>query len=100
MPQIKIHPPKQLPEHSLSQQEFEDWQNELEIYLGQDENMARFMSDGRYDTWQSQEENPDRIQQLHHRDPDRLAPDADNREDRVADLLTKHRNSYGHSWGK
>ena len=57
MPQIKIHPPKQLPEQVISQQEFEDWQNELEIYLGQDENMARFMTDGIYATWQSQEQN-------------------------------------------
>lgn len=46
MPGIKIHPPKQLPEHSLSQQEFEDWTNELEIYLGQDAAMARFMAGG------------------------------------------------------
>ena len=94
MPQIKIHPPKQLPEHSLSQQEFENWQNELEIYLGQDENMARFMSDGRYNAWQSQEENPDRIQQLNQIDPDRPAQDAANREDRVVDLLTKAEESY------
>ena len=50
MPHIKIHPPKQLPEHSISQQEFEDWQNELEIYLGQDKTMARFMSDRIYNT--------------------------------------------------
>ena len=69
MPQIKIHMPKQLPEQAISQQEFEDWQNELEIYLGQDENMARFMSDGRYSTWQSQEENSQRLQAVHDRDP-------------------------------
>ena len=48
MPHIKIHPPKQLPEHSISQQEFEDWQNKLEIYLGQDKSMARFMTEGIY----------------------------------------------------
>ena len=78
MPQIKIHPPKQLPEHAISQQELEDWQNKLEIYLGQDENMARFMAEGRYHQWQSQEENPHRIQIVHVQDPDRPADDAQN----------------------
>ena len=91
MPHIKIHPPKQLPEHSLSQQEFEDWQNELEIYLSQDDNMARFMADGQYNTWESQEENPNRIPELHQRDPDRPAADVENREDVMADLLNKRR---------
>ena len=86
MPHIKIHPPKQLPEHSISQQEFEDWQNELEIYLGQDETLARFMSDGIYNTWLAQEENPHRIETLNDRDPDRPAEDAANREDVVAEL--------------
>ena len=91
MRQIKIHLPKQLPEQSISQQEFEDWQNELEIYLGQDENMARFMMDGRYSTWQSQEENPLRIEAVYERDPDRTAADVQNRADVIADLLTKRR---------
>ena len=91
MPQIKIHPPKQLPEHAISQQEFEDWQNELEICVGQDENIARFMSDGRYHEWQSQEENPQRIQNVHDRDPDCPAADAQNRADVMAELLAKRR---------
>ena len=91
MPQIKIHPPKQLPEHAISQQEFEDWQNELEIYLGQDENMARFMAEERYQNWQSQEENPHRIQIVHVRDLDRPADDAQNRDDVMAELLSKRR---------
>ena len=64
MPHIKIHLPKQLPEHSISQQEFEDCQNELEIYLGQDESMARFMSDRFYNNWLLQEENNHRIEEL------------------------------------
>ena len=91
MPQIKIHPPKQLLEHSLSQQELKDWQNELEIYLSQDDNMARFMADGRYSTWQSQEKNPNRITELHNRDPERPAEDVQNREDILANLLNKRR---------
>ena len=49
------------------------------------------MQDGRYNTWQSQEANPHRIQELDARDPDRPAPDAANRKDRLADLLAKWR---------
>ena len=61
MPAIKIHPPKPLPEQAISEQEFQDWQNELEIWLGEDDNMARFMTGGRYHRWQSQEQFPHRI---------------------------------------
>ena len=62
MPAIKIHPPQQLPEQAVSQQQFEDWTNELEIYLGQDEAMARFMTGGIYANWTSQEEDNHRIE--------------------------------------
>ena len=83
MPAIKIHPPKPLPEQAISDQEFQDWQNELEIWLGEDDNMARFMEGGRYANWQSQEHNPDRIQVLHANDPDRPNEDAANKDDRL-----------------
>ena len=53
--------------------------------------MARFMADGRYNMWESQEENPNRIPELHQRDPDRPAADFENREDVMADLLNKRR---------
>ena len=49
------------------------------------------MSDGRYNTWQPQEENSHWIQQVHQRDPDRPAAEAQNREDLMADLLAKCR---------
>ena len=91
MPAIKIHPPKPLPEQAISKQEFQDWQNELEIWLGEDDNMGRFMTGGRYETWQSQEAFPNRIDQLHPRDPERPQNDAANREDVLADLLAKRR---------
>ena len=91
MPAIKIHPPKPLPEQAISEQEFQDWQNELEIWLGEDDNIARFMTGGRYQRWQSQEQNPHRIDDLHARDPDRPQQDAANREDVTADLLVKQR---------
>ena len=93
MPTIKIHPPKQLPEHSLSQQEFEDWTNELEIYLGQDEAMARFMTGGIYETWTSQEANPNRIPAVLDLDPNLPADDAANRPAVMAELLAKRRRA-------
>ena len=49
------------------------------------------MEGGRYDNWQSQEHNPDRIQVLHANDPDRPNKDTANRDDRLDDLLTKRR---------
>ena len=91
MPGIKIHPPKQLPEHSLSQQEFEDWTNELEIYLGQDENMARYMTDGLYQRWSSQEQDPNRLPAVLDGDPDTPAVAAENRDARMTELLAKRR---------
>ena len=91
MPAIKIHPPKPLPEQAISEQEFQDWQNELEIWLGEDDNMARFMTGGRYGTWRSQEAYPNRVEDLHPRDPERPQNDAANREDLLADLLAKRR---------
>ena len=91
MPQIKIHPPKQLPEHSLSQQEFKDWTNELEIYLGQDESMARFMTGGVYADWSSQEADPHRIDAVRDGDPHLPEENAANRPAVLAELLSKRR---------
>ena len=91
MPGIKIHPPKQLPEHSLSQQEFEDWINELEIYLGQDTAMARFMTGGLYQNWTSQEANPNRIPDVLDGDPETPADGANNRDALKTELLAKRR---------
>ena len=61
MPAIKIHPPKQLPDKGLSEQKFETWTTELEVWLGEDDDMARFMEDGQYRTWQAEESSPGRI---------------------------------------
>ena len=91
MPGIKIHPPKQLPEHSLSQQEFEDWTNELEIYLGQDEAMARFMARSVYAGWTSQEANPLRIEAVRDGDPQMPGENAANRAAIMTELLAKRR---------
>ena len=89
MPSIKIFPPKPLTDHQLSEQHFQEWKNELEIWLGEDDAMARYMEDGIYSTWQSEEHNPQRINQLHNQDPDTPAPAALNREALLTALLTR-----------
>ena len=53
--------------------------------------MARFMTDRRYHTWQLQEQNPLRIQDLDPNNPDRLQPAANNGANLLADLLNKQR---------
>ena len=49
------------------------------------------MSDGIYNTWTSQEQNPHRIQNVHANDPYRPQPAAHNRDDLMAELLNKRR---------
>ena len=53
--------------------------------------MARFMSDGIYNTWVSQEENNHRIEELNERDPNRPAEDVANCADVLAELLSNRR---------
>ena len=64
MPAIKNFPPKQLPDKGLSEHSFEAWTSELEVFLGVDDDMARFLQDGSYSSWQSEETLHGRIQQL------------------------------------
>ncbi len=61
MPSLKIYPPNQLPEKGVTNQLFEVWTHELEVYVGQDERMAVFLPRGRYSTWEAYDTNPDRI---------------------------------------
>ena len=88
---MKLYPPQNLPETSLSEQQFLEWKNELEIYLGNDDQMARFMTGGKFDVWRSEERDPHRLEALHENDPDRPAPDARNRQDLMDELLDKRR---------
>jgi len=69
MPGIKIFPPNQLPVRSLSQQQLEQWIVQLEIWLGQDNDMARFMEGGIYQNWQADEVLPNRIDNVPNADP-------------------------------
>ena len=64
MPAIKIFPPKQLPDEGLSEHSFEAWNSKLEVFLGVNDDMARFLQDGSYSSWQSEETLHGRIQTL------------------------------------
>ena len=61
MQSIKIYPPAQLLDKNLSEQKFEAWQTELEVWLGEDDDMARFMGNGIYREWTSAEVLSNRI---------------------------------------
>ena len=79
----------------MSQQEFKDWTNKLEIYLGQDEAMARFMTGGVYANWISQEANPHRIPAVLAEDPQLPEENAANRAAVMTELLSKRRRELG-----
>ena len=64
MAPIKIYPPNQLPEKGVTDMLFQVWMEELEVYLGQDENLAAFMTGGTYATWEAMEANPNRIARI------------------------------------
>ena len=53
--------------------------------------MARFMQDGRYNQWQSQETNPHRILELDPDDPETPENNVQNRQGRLQELLVKRR---------
>ena len=60
---IKIHPPNQLPEGSLSEQEFQKWKIELEMYLSSEDKFALYLPGETYCEWKPGEEGEKRIRQ-------------------------------------
>lgn len=62
MPTIKIHPPEKLLDTSLSEQQFQIFKTELEVYLSTDEKLLPFLNGGQYDTWVAAETNPARLE--------------------------------------
>ena len=69
MPTIKIHLAQRLPINGLTQPKFEEWIVELEVYLGSDNDMERFMMEGIYNQWEAAENNPHRIANVHDDNP-------------------------------
>ena len=88
MPVAKIHPPAQLPERGLTEQQFQVWQTQLRAWLYCDEALGHFLPDGRYNQWQAEETNAHRIPAL--ADPDPELPQNPT-EAQIEDLLTKRR---------
>ena len=69
MPTVKILPPNPLPLKGLTQQKFDQWMSELKLYLGSDDDMERFMTEGIYNQWEAAKNNLHRIANVHDDDP-------------------------------
>ena len=61
MSYIKIEKPWKLENEGLTDLKFQRWKNKLESFLETDANYRKFLPGGRYDTWISEEKNPQRI---------------------------------------
>ena len=64
MPHLKIYPPTRLPNNNVTETQFNMWQEELEVYLSQDQDFKIFLPNKAYQTWTSYEEDPNRIPDL------------------------------------
>ena len=78
---IKYTPPNQLPEGPISEQAFQKWKTELEMYLGMEDKFALFFPGKALDTWRTGEEagderlNDEDLQEARHNDlPHRRNP--------------------------
>ena len=65
---IKVLPPTTLPDRGLTEELFNVWVSELELYLDQDDRFIHFMNGGMYCEWESQETHEHRIRQKHRND--------------------------------
>ena len=75
MPSLKIYPPSRLPDNDVTETQFNMWKEELEVYLSQEPDFKLFLPKKLYNTWRSQEEYPNRIDDL--KDDDRVRVNAD-----------------------
>ena len=81
MPSVKIYPPSRLPNSNVTSTQFEMWKEELEVYISQEAEFKIFLPTKLYSSWQSAEENPDRIPEL--KEEDEIQANENNREGRV-----------------
>ena len=61
MPTIKIYPPAQLPDRTLTETQFSIWKEELEVYLSQEKSFKIFLPNGSYHNWESAETYNNRV---------------------------------------
>ena len=81
MPSIKIYSPSRLPDSGVSETQYHMWQEELEVYLSQEEAYKVFLPGKAYENWMSYEENPLRIPAL--KQEDIIIPNNNEREGRI-----------------
>ena len=65
MPSIKVHPPERLPEGELSEQDFQAYKTELEVFLSMDEKLRPFLNQGGYNRWVAAEEGGQQLRERH-----------------------------------
>jgi hypothetical protein len=65
---IKIYKPERLPKENVSDTDLQAWWNELQNYLGQDDDFHRYKSNGWYSNWTAGELLEDRITAVHASD--------------------------------
>ena len=62
MPAVKVYPPHTLHNQGVSEDDFNIWQEQLTVYLLQDNQNERFFDEGDYAEWQAEEDFAGRIQ--------------------------------------
>jgi len=92
MATIKVYPPTQLPDRGVSETQFKIWVEELEVYLSQVDRYEVFLAGGEYSSWESQENNEDRLTEVKGEDANQpgrtTAKDNANLKKRQRDLRT------------
>ena len=78
MPSLKIYPPSRLPNNDVTETQFNMWKEELEVYLSQEPDFKLFLPKKLYNTWRSQEEYPNRIDDLKDDDKKKEESDEDD----------------------
>ena len=73
MPTIKIYPPAQLPDRTLTETQFSIWKEEIEVYLSQEKSFKIFLPNGSYNTWESAETYNNRVRRLNENDRTRTS---------------------------
>ena len=81
MPSVKIYPTSRLPNSNVTSTQFEMWKEELEVYISQEAELKIFLPTKLYSSWQSAEENPDRIPEL--KEEDEIQANENNRDGRI-----------------
>ena len=64
MPSIKVLPPERLPEGELTEQDFQTYKTELEVFLQLEDKFHPFFPGGAYQEWKAGENGEDRLTEV------------------------------------